>query len=132
MIQMKTDKQIFEPGRLLSAGAETLYPASFDFAESDDELILRIELPDVTVEQHNVIVEPHAVAITTHARCGEDVETHRDIPSESSLMEILQVLDLPIEVDPTVTTATLTFGMLELRMPRGARVKAVPIPSIAS
>lgn len=132
MIQTITDKQDLEPARLLSAQIETLYPASFDFAECDDELILRVELPDVSAEQHNVIVEPHAVWITTKTQGGESDKIGKGIPSESSWMEIPQVLDLPIEVDPSVTTATLTWGRLELRMPRGARANAVPVPSMAS
>ncbi len=98
--------------------AETLYPIFFDLAESGGELILRAELPGVSDEQHQLEVEPHRVRITTRKQRGDSSESEKVISVEDRSVEIPQVLNLPMEVDPSVTTATINCGMLELRMPR--------------
>jgi HSP20 family molecular chaperone IbpA len=118
MNQKSAGKKRKQAGRLPSSEAESLHAISFDFAESGDEMILRAELPDVSVEQHDVVIEPHAVRITSKARGEESGKIRRGMRSAGGWREIPQVLDLPIEVNPAVTTATLACGMLELRMPR--------------
>ncbi len=112
----KSSKRIVE-------NTETVFPIFFDFAESNDELILRTELPGVSVARHQLKVEPHRVKILTLERCERD---QGDRPAEQ-WENISQVLDLPIQVDPSVTSASLNCGLLELRMPRPHPDEAEPV-----
>ena len=101
----------------VDASTEMLYPILFDFTESEEELILRCELPGVSDDKHRVCVEPHRVKIcllqSSARRAGNQGGARKDCPGTC-----LHVLSLPMNVDPSVTSATLSCDMLELRMPR--------------
>ena len=101
-----------EPVARIGENAEPHYPILFNFAQSDDELILRCELPGVSDEKHFLCVEPRRVKICV-LKGARPQECKKGRSSKC-----LQVLDLPMEVDPRVTKATLDCDMLELRIPR--------------
>jgi HSP20 family molecular chaperone IbpA len=107
----------------IDANAEAHYPILFDFAESDDELILRCELPGVSDEKHRICVEPRRVKICA-LQAAKQLEGEKGIAQKCRSTRCLQVLNLPMEVDPSVTKATLDCDMLELRMPRAVEAPA--------
>ena len=107
----------------IDANAEAHYPILFEFTESGDELILRCELPGVSDEKHRVCVEPRRVKICTRY-AAKQLEGKKGLARKCPLTRCLQVLNLPMELDPSVTTATLDCDMLELRMPRAVEAPA--------
>lgn len=113
----------------IGTNAEPHYPILFNFTESGDELILRCELPGVSDEKHRICVEPRRVKICTRY-AAKRAEGKKGVTQKCRSNRCLQVLNLPMEVDPSVTTATLDYDMLELRMPRVVEAPAsVALPN---
>lgn len=126
-------------GRVLEdwvqAESELLYSCSHDVRESAEAIILHAEIPGTfTADQINFSVEPRRVVISgereINVLCGDSKGTH----SELRPQRILRMHDLPADVDPSKTVATLKGETLEIVMPKvavanrpGIRAEAVAV-----
>lgn len=88
------------------AEAEVLSMVPVGFMQSDHTLILDAAVPGFDAEHLKVCVEPRRITLSG-ART-------RSFERHARPMEIFRVVDLPLEVDPARTTATLKCGILEL------------------
>lgn len=88
------------------AEAEVLSMIPVGFMQSDHTLILDAAVPGFDAEHLEVCVEPMRITIS-----GARV---RALERHARPIEIFRVVDLPLEVDPARTTATLKCGILEL------------------
>jgi HSP20 family molecular chaperone IbpA len=104
----------------IEAEIELLHPYRHDLKESAKAVVFNAELPSsFTADQLKISVEPRRLTIS-----GErvlDVISGGDEPAhaEKRTERIFQLEDLPVDVDPSRTTAKLKGGeMLEIVMPK--------------
>lgn len=105
----------------LQAESELLYVCRHDLRESEFAVTVRAEVPgSFTPEQLKISVEPQRLMVSGERELnvlrGDSGGTH----SERKLQHIFRLHDLPAEVDPAKTTATLRGEVLEIVMPKVA------------
>jgi HSP20 family molecular chaperone IbpA len=105
----------------IQAERQLIYLCRYEMDESKEAIILRVMLPgSFTPEQLKISIEPRRLIVS-----GEkDVEvsrSHREgTLTESKPRHIFRVRDLPFDVDPSTTTATLKNELLEIFLPKVA------------
>lgn len=103
----------------LQAESELLWPCRHDLRESDEAIVLRAEVPGTFApDQFQVSVEPRRLIVGAEREVtvirGEGKGSHEALARQ----RLLRVHDLPEEVDPSNSTATLDGETLEVRMPK--------------
>lgn len=109
------------------AESEILHPARVEVQESDDALIVCAEVPGFCAKELEVSVEPRRVTVRGQKEASDERKKGKTLYTERRSDQIFRVLDLPVEVDPFKTTATLKDGMLELKMPRASKVRKIRV-----
>lgn len=103
----------------LQAESELLQPCRRDLKESDEAIVLRAEVPgSFTPEQFQISVEPRRLMIGAEREVTVTRAVGKGTREELTQQKLLRVHDLPKEVDPASSTATLNGETLEVRMPR--------------
>ena len=100
----------------LCAESELAPPVPMQLTELDDRLIVRAELPDVSAQQIKIGLGPHRLVIVSTAERNAGREAAETIAG--SPKQICSVLDLPLEVDPRMATASMENGVLDLTLPK--------------
>lgn len=111
----------------LRAESEFLHPVHVDIAETDEALTVRAEVPGFSAKELEVGVEPHRLTISGKRESSEERTSKKTIYTEQCSNQIFRAIDLPKEVDSSKVTATLQDGVLELSMPKAAKVQKVPV-----
>lgn len=114
------------------AESELLHPVHVDMAETAEGLAVRAEVPGFTAKELEVSIEPHRLTIAGRKETKEEHKSKKLIYQERCSDQILRVIDLPVAVDADKAAGTLKDGVLELKMPKVAPVKKVPISVKAS
>ncbi len=109
--------------RRLPAEAELLHPAHVSISESDEALSVEAEVPGFGAKELEVRLEPRRLTISGRKEIGKEDKKGKTIYKEQCSSELLRVIDLPAEVNPAKTTATLKNGALELDMPKTAQAR---------
>jgi len=109
----------------LQAESELLHPVHVDVAESDEGLTVRAEIPGFKAEQLEVSMEPRQVTIAGKRETHAERKDEKTIYKEHCSDRILRVIELPAEVVAGKVAATLSDGVLELKLPRAAPAKKV-------
>lgn len=110
------------------AEAELLHPVHMNITESDDALSVQAEVPGFNADELEVSLESQRLMISGKKETSkEDKKKGKTIYKERCSTELLRIIDLPAEVDPTKTTATLKNGVLELSMPKGGQAKSTRV-----
>ena len=107
----------------LRAESELFHPLHFVMKESDKTLTIRAEVPGFTAKDLEVSVEPRRLAISGKRETKEERTEGTSVYCEQCSDQLFRVLDLPADVDPSKTTATLKDGILELEIPKAASKK---------
>ena len=103
----------------ITAEVEVLRPYWHDLKESAEAVVFQAELPcSFTPEQLHISVEPCRLTISGEREL--EVECVGDVPAvaEKRTERIFHVEELPADVDPSRTTATLKGELLEITMPK--------------
>lgn len=105
----------------LQAESEILYVCRHDLRESDLAVTVRAEIPgSFTPEQLKISVEPRRLMVSGERELdvlrGEGSRTY----SEKRSQHIFRMHELPTEVDPARTKATMRGEVLEIVMPKVA------------
>jgi HSP20 family molecular chaperone IbpA len=113
----------------LRAESELLHPIQVELAEDEDrnELILRAELPGFTEKDVEVKTEPGRIYITGKLEEKKEEKKEKTLYSELRSREVFRSIELPEQIDPEKVQATMSHGVLELRMPRAETQKKVPV-----
>ena len=103
----------------IEAEAEVLYPCRHDLKQSGEAIVFRADLPSsFAATQLNVSVEPRRLMVSGEREsdviCGGDEPAH----FEKKTQRIFGVEELPVDVDPSRTTAKLKGETLEIVMPK--------------
>jgi HSP20 family molecular chaperone IbpA len=108
-----------EPGHDLEdwcrAESELLPAVPAGFMQSDRVLIVDAAVPGFDAETLQVSVEPRRITLIGKR------EAATEAGSRPRSLEIFRVVDLPVEVDPSRTTATLKRGILEVVAPKAGK-----------
>ena len=101
----------------MSEQNNTWYPA-IEFNETDEELILRAEVPGVKIE--DLIVNPKTKSIAISGTCNPDKSTDEKelIPSRFHYGQIKINAPLPVKIQAEKTRAELINGVLTISMPK--------------
>lgn len=107
----------------ITAELELLPPYRHDLKESAKAVVFRADLPcSFTPDQLNVSVEPRRLIISgkreLEVTCVGGPPTH----VEKRTQRIFRIEELPVDVDPSRTTATLKGELLEIMMPKVAAI----------
>jgi HSP20 family protein len=109
------------------AESELLHPVHIDVSESGGNLIVKAEVPGFTAKELDIALEPRRVTITGKRETKEERKDKKTIYTETFSDQVLRVIDLPAGVDTDKAAATLTNGILELKMPKAAPAKKIQI-----
>lgn len=113
-----------------NAEEQLIHPVHVNITETDSSLRVQAEVPGFEPNELEISLEPTRLTI------GGKKESTQERPEKGKLVykelccsELLRVIDLPMEVDPEKTRATLKNGVLELEMPKapGAQRKRIEV-----
>ena len=111
----------------LRAESELLHPVHLYIAESDDALTVHAEVPGFSAKELDVGVEPHRLTISGKRETSKERTTKKTVYTEQCSSQIFRAINLPTEVDSSKVAATLKDGVLELVMPKAAKVQKVRV-----
>jgi len=109
------------------AESELLHPVHLEIAETDENLIVRAEVPGFTSKELTIDVEPQRLTITGKHEAQEESKQGKTVYSERCAKEVMRVVELPSEVDTSKVNATLKDGILNVEMPKAAHAKTVRV-----
>jgi HSP20 family protein len=111
----------------LHAVSEILLNVPADITETETQLTIRADVPGFSEKDLEVRVAPRSVCITgKRQEVSEQAEEH-SIYSERRSNRIFRVLNLPSEVDPDNVDATVSDGILEVKLLKVGLGKKVPV-----
>jgi HSP20 family protein len=99
-----------------------------DIYETDDAIVLQVELPGVSKDALNVELHEHTLRLSgerTREPAGTDGQYHRE---EGRYGAFQRAFRMPTIVDEAKIQATYTDGVLALRLPKQATATPQAIP----
>jgi len=114
---------------LLRTEPELVRPILLKLYETEENLIVRAEVPGFTEKELNISCEPWRVVITGKKEIREEAKAERkeEVPYYEEKAQIYKSVKLPVEVIPEKVKAALKHGMLELTLPKAEVVKKVKV-----
>lgn len=96
-----------------------VYPCRHDLKESAEAIILHAELPGYfTADELKVSVEAHRLMVSGEREISVISGDAKGTHSELRTQRIFRIHDLPADVDPSKSTATLKGTMVEIVLPK--------------
>jgi HSP20 family protein len=95
-----------------------------DVHEDQDSLVLRAELPGVRREDIDIQVDGNVLTLKGERKLEAEQEGRRYHRIERSFGSFVRQFQLPSNVDSTAIDAQLSDGILTLRLPKKAELKA--------
>jgi HSP20 family protein len=111
----------------LHAASEILLNVPAEIAETDNQLTIRADVPGFTERDLDVRVAPRSVCITGHRQDIFEYSQEHSVYSERRSNRIFRVLNLPSEVDPDNVDATVSNGVLEVKVLKVGLGRKVPV-----
>jgi type II secretory pathway predicted ATPase ExeA/HSP20 family molecular chaperone IbpA len=111
----------------LLAESEILLDLPVDITETETELNVRADVPGFGEKDIEVRVAPRSLCIIGQRHQSSEQKEGKTVYSERSAAQIFRVLDLPSQVDPDRVNATVSNGILEIKLLKVGSGKKVPI-----
>jgi HSP20 family protein len=111
----------------LQAESELLLPVSVDVNATDKQFCARVEVPGFKADEVKVSVEPHRLMISGESANKAEQKTEQAVYKERRSQQFCRAIELPFEVDPRRSTATLKDGVLELTVDKADSEPSVNI-----
>jgi HSP20 family molecular chaperone IbpA len=108
------------------AEAEVLHPAHVQISESSDAITVAAEVPGFSTNELQLSLEPSRLTISGKKQSSGEQKRGNVLYSEQCSNELLRSVELPVEVNVSRATATLSNGVLEFTAPKLA-AKNVPV-----
>jgi len=108
----------------LEAESEFLHPVHVHLEESDNQFVVRAEVPGFTANDLEVNIEPRRVTIAGKRQSKKETKEGESVYAEECSDEIFRVIDLPSEAATIKVAATLKDGVLEIQIPKVESKKA--------
>lgn len=108
---------------------EMLRPMFLKLYETEENLVVRAEVPGYTEKELNITCEPWRIVITGKREIKEEgkIEKKEETPTYIEKGHIYKTVKFPVEVRPDAVRATLKNGILEVMLPKAELVKKVKI-----
>lgn len=114
----------FGPMRLFTEADNHGLVPTVDVSESDNEFVVRAEIPGVRKEDVNVTVENGVLTISAESKSEtEEKEGARVIRQERRYGKFMRSLRLSADIDESSVTATHKDGVLQVTLPKAEEVK---------
>lgn len=105
-----------------TAEEQLVHPVHVNINETETSLNVQAEVPGFEPKDIEISLEPARLTISGKREANQErQEKGKVIYKELCSSEMLRVIDLPAEVDPEKTRATLKNGVLELEMPKAEK-----------
>jgi HSP20 family protein len=112
----------------LQAESEILLIAPVDIRETDPAVTIRVDVPGFSENDLEVRIAPPRLCITGQRPEASEQQEGKTVYSERRSGRLFRVLDLPSQIDPDLTEATLSDGILEITLLKAAEIgKKVPV-----
>jgi HSP20 family protein len=109
------------------AEKELLHPVPVNITESDESFEVKAEVPGFNEKEIEIGVQPGRLTITGKRETKKEEKKGKTVCEESYSDQILRMVDLPSEIETDKVTATLKNGVLELTLPKVAKVQTLRI-----
>jgi HSP20 family protein len=115
-------------GTLAPAGNGSLLP-SIDISETDNEYVMTAELPGLERKDVDISLEDNVLTIRGEKKSEttQDDKNKNVHVAERSYGVFYRMLELPMSVDPSSVQATMSNGVLKIRIPKPARSQSKKI-----
>jgi HSP20 family protein len=107
--------------------AQGLTPAA-DVYETDDQLVLELEVPGFDQKELDIEVTDHRLTVTGHRKTETDTEEKTLHLRERLESSFERTFLLPAQTESDKLKATYANGVLTLHVPKAARAKPMKIP----
>ncbi len=104
-----------------------LMEPAVDVAESDGDVIVRMQVPGVEKEQLNLTVADDHLTVRGETRKEKEEKRKNYYRQEIRYGAFQRDVPLPVEVDGTKASAELKNGMLRITLPKSTQPKAQEI-----
>ena len=105
------------------AASATAWSPRLDMAETDQDFVVYVDLPGVKQDQLELTVEDNSLLIKGAKPAAEPQEGETVHRAERSTGDFYRSLPLPASVDAQNITASLTDGVLEIRLAKAEQAK---------
>jgi len=116
----------------LRAESETLLQAPVDVTETETGFTIRADVPGFREKDLGVRAAPRSLCITGKRQESSDQKEGTTIYSERPSTHIFRVVGLPFEIDPDTVNATVSDGLLEIKVLKVGLSKKVPLAKAAT
>jgi len=116
----------------LHAVSEILLNVPADITETETQLTIRADVPGFSEKDLEVRVAPRSVCITGKRQEVSEQTEEKSVYSERRSNRIFRVLDLPSEIDPHNVDATVSDGILEVKLLKVGLGKKVAVRAKAA
>jgi HSP20 family molecular chaperone IbpA len=111
----------------LTAMSEILLNVQLDITETETGLTIRADVPGFSEQDLEVRVAPRSVCITGKRQEASEQKEGETVYSERRSNQIFRVLDLPSQIDPDRVNATLSDGVLEIKLLKVGMGRKIPV-----
>jgi type II secretory pathway predicted ATPase ExeA/HSP20 family molecular chaperone IbpA len=116
----------------LRAESEIVLKVPVDVTETETELTVRADVPGFSEKDLEVRIAPRSLCILGRRQETSDQKEGKTVYSERRSRQIFRMLDLPSEIDPDGVRATLSDGLLEIKVSKVALGEKVSIVARAA
>ena len=116
----------------LRAKSEILLNVSVDVKETETELTVRADVPGFGERDLEVRVAPRSLCITGKRQESSDQKEGKNVYSERRATQIFRVLELPSQIDPDRMNATVSDGILDIKLSKVGLGTKVPVRAKAA
>ena len=108
---------------------EMLRPLFLKLYETEENLVVRAEVPGYTEKELNITCEPWRLSITGRKEIKEEAKAEKkeEMPIYAEKSHIYKTVKFPVEVKADAVKATLKHGILEITLPKAEVVKRIKI-----
>jgi HSP20 family protein len=89
-----------------------------DLVETDDQLVLKVDLPGLSRDQVNIEIKDGALTISGERRADREEKSEGFYRLERSFGSFSRSMTLPQEIDAESVAASFADGVLEVRIPK--------------
>jgi len=111
----------------LRAESEILLQAPVDVTETETGFAIRADVPGFGEKDLEVRAAPRSLCIAGKRQESSDQKEGTTIYSERHTKHIFRVVGLPAEIDPERVNATVSDGLLEIKLLKVGLGKKVPV-----
>jgi HSP20 family protein len=105
------------------AAAEATWSPPVDVFDTPDAIVLKAELPGLKVEDVDVELDEHVLTISGERRFEEKADDGRAYRLERAYGRFARTMTLPQNVKADEIAATITDGVLEVRVPKADEIR---------